>query len=547
MLESQQPRDMYKIFWNREEMIMKQKFDNQQNLCMVAFLFNSAKIESPFYGEKIFELIIKGNELSNNMFKVVVSEGDVFHEEIYNDITPFIINDELCTVEKVNTTCRDYIFVVLMEDISVNNAKKLDKRMKNECSAYLGMTSIDITSTDVRKQFWKGLIRNYSIEESTLTCFGYEESGFAYSGKAKEYGFLINYDGFLDERECDNQLLLFSTRQSSFITRLEQLEMKRGQNDSDRGRLEMNFALVKEVEIAGVQIWKAIEDINRVYIPKNGIGIIVDYLFTSLYQVAQGIERLFKILIELMAYDDNSYNKKKVDELLLGHNHVGMYEFINAKQQLAFGKNERKFLELISRFYNEGRYSRFKYSENDIMELKLLQEFGNDIKEDEFDNKIKHRYGKTVGSISHKLYDSISKMSLKLNIYVYELHSESVARFALMNYYKDDLYEILKEIENSKRELLWYALKNGKNMEITEIGKEIEVLPFDNMWEQKFFEELICNMNSGSLIYNFVSDEYDEQVSEDKEKWKERIDFIEVIGNTNVYFAEDEWMDAECE
>lgn len=67
----------------------------------------------------------------------------------------------------------------------------------------------------------------------------------------------------------------------------------------------MNFSLVKEVEIAGVQIWKAIEDINRVYIPKKENAIVVDYLFTSWYQAAQGIERLFKILIELMYYDDD--------------------------------------------------------------------------------------------------------------------------------------------------------------------------------------------------------------------------------------------------
>lgn len=75
-------------------------------------------------------------------------------------------------------------------------------------------------------------------------------------------------------------------------------------------------------------------------------------------------------------------------------------------------------------------------------------------------------------------------------------------------------------------------------MTITEVGEEIEALPFDDMDVQMFLEELVCNMNSGSLIYDFVSDEYDEQVAEDKEKWKERLDFIEVIGNTKVYFEE---------
>ncbi|WP_302950798.1 hypothetical protein [Holdemania filiformis] len=516
------------------------------NLCMVAFLFDSGKIESSFYGEVIFEHLIKGNELSNNMSKVVVSEGDVFHREAYDDITPYTIKNELCTIKKVDDKCRDYIFAVLIEDISVNNAIKLDKRIKEECIAYLGMTSIDIDSTDVRKQFWKMLRRDYSIEGETLTCFGNEEAGFAYSKKAKEYGFRVNYDGFPDEQECDNQIRLFSTRQSSFITKVEQLEVKKGKNDSDRGISEMNYSLVKEVEIAGVQIWKAIEDINRVYIPKNDNWVIVDYLFISLYEVAQGIERLFKILIELMFYAHRSiYNRKKVDELLLSHNHVAMYEFVNQKEKLSFGKNERKLLECISKFYNEGRYNRFVYSEHTLMELKLLQKFGSDIKEEEFDDKIKHRYGKTIGHISHTLYDVIRKLSYELNIYVYELNNQSVANFVLSNYYKDDLYGILKEIENSKKELLWYILKKGKDLTITQVGENIEALPFDYMNLQMVLEELICNKNSGEIIYNFVSNEYDEQVAEDKDKWKERLEFIEIIGNTNVCFEEDDWGDEE--
>lgn len=515
------------------------------NLSMVAFLFDSGKIESSFYGEVIFEHLIKGNELSNNMSKVVVSEGDVFHREIYDDITPYIIKNELCTIKKLDGKCRDYIFVVLIEDISVGNANKLDKRIKEECIAYLGMTSIDVDSTDVRKQFWKMLKRDYSIEGKTLTCFGYEEVGFAYSQTAKKYGFRVNYDGFPNEQECDEQIRLFSTRQSSFITKVEQLEVKKGKSDSDRGISEMNYSLVKEVEIAGVQIWKAIEDINRVYIPKNDNCVIVDYLFISLYEVAQGIERLFKILIELMVYDSSIYDRKKVDELLLGHNHVAMYEFVNQKEKLPFGKNERKLLEFLSKFYNEGRYNRFVYSEHGLLELELLQKFGSDIKVEVFDDGIKHRYGKTIGHISHTLYELISKLSHELNIYVYELNSQSVANFVLSNYYKDDLYEILKEIENSKRELLWFILKKGKDWAITQAGENIEALPFDYMNVQMFLEELICNINAGEIIYDFVSNEYDEQVIEDKDKWKERLKFMEIIGNSNVCFEVDDWGDEE--
>lgn len=87
---------------------------------------------------------------------------------------------------------------------------------------------------------------------------------------------------------------MFSTRQSSFIKSIDQLEEIDGKGDSDRGIMEMNFALVKELGISGVEIWKAVEDINRVYIAKEGKFASTDYIFTSLYQASQGFERILK-------------------------------------------------------------------------------------------------------------------------------------------------------------------------------------------------------------------------------------------------------------
>ena len=40
-------------------------------------------------------------------------------------------------------------------------------------------------------------------------------------------------------------------------------------------------------------------------------------------------------------------------------------------------------------------------------QLKLLQDFGTDIKEGEFDDRVKHQYSKAIGHISHTLYDVI--------------------------------------------------------------------------------------------------------------------------------------------
>lgn len=515
---------------------MGEIFNDGATLCMVACLFDSGKSTDCFYGAEIFKYVVRGGELSRNPAKVVVSTGDVFDVEIYDDISPFTIKNKLCTVEKSGKFFRDSVFAVLLEDVTFDTARQMDTRIKAEYSAYLGMTSIDVDSTDSRKQFWKHLIRSCSIEANIITVFGTKEEGFAYCKEAENCGFKINYDEFPPEFDLIERSSLFSTRQSSFITTVEQLEIKKGRNDSDRGLSEMNWSLVKEVEIAGVQIWKAVEDIDCVYIPKKENHVVVDYLFTSWYQAAQGIERLLKILIELIRYNDSSYDNEKAEKLLLSHNHVGMYDFVNAYQKLPVGTHERKLLEFICRFYNEVRYSRFRYGESSVPELKLIQEFGSEIQEENFDEKVKHKYCKAIGRIAHTLYNAISKESLKANIYVYELNSDSAAQFALCDYYGDDLYKTLKEIENSKRELIWYLLCKGQNMGATQAGQFIEPLPFDTTNLSVFVRELICHTNAESQIYDFVSCRYDELIEKDKEKWKERLSFIDMIGNPDVYW-----------
>ena len=47
----------YKVYINEigKVVMIKSNLDDQQKLCMLAFLFDSGKIESSTYGEKVFE------------------------------------------------------------------------------------------------------------------------------------------------------------------------------------------------------------------------------------------------------------------------------------------------------------------------------------------------------------------------------------------------------------------------------------------------------------------------------------------------------------
>ncbi|MDR0832129.1 MAG: hypothetical protein LBM99_04470 [Bacillales bacterium] len=156
---------------------------------MVALFFESKLIDSIFYGDVVFENIFKGNELAKNKNKIIVSSGDIFGDA-YQDITPYIFNNDFCTItfEKNNKykSFKDWPYCWILEDIEPDIAKSLDVRLKKEFKAYFGMSLIDVSSCDKKKQFWKSLPRMFSINKNVITVFGISECGFGYYKTALE-------------------------------------------------------------------------------------------------------------------------------------------------------------------------------------------------------------------------------------------------------------------------------------------------------------------------------------------------------------------------
>ena len=509
---------------------MKDNLENSNSLKIIAFFFDSGMIDVYCYGDVVFENIIKGREITLNSNKIIFSRGDVGNKAAYDDISPFVIKNDLCTIKKTNKPFSNYLYVCVLEDIEQHIAIEIDSRLKRTFPAYIGMTTIDIQTTDSRKQFWKVLIRDFSVEYKTITYFGCEDEGTSFDVlTAESYGYTVNYDGFPSEWDYCVRKTMFSTRQSSFIKSIDQLEVIDGKSDSDRGIMEMNFALVKELGISGVEIWKAVEDINRVYIAKEGRFASTDYIFTSLYQASQGFERILKILIELIVYKESPADKEKTDKLLYSHKHTAMYEFISEHSSLKLDAKCKAMLSMLESFYKSARYNRFSYSKNDVLELTLIQNFGRNLDENDFNNSIKHLYGKSLGKTAQSLYASLIELCHELNIYVYEISCESVARYVFYKYYGNDLYETLKRIEQSKKELILYLMKSGSEIPLTKIIDDIAPLSFEEYNLNYFLRSLITNDNDTYMIYDFVSNEYDELVEQNKEKWKERCEIINNI------------------
>ena len=110
------------------------------------------------------------------------------------------------------------------------------------------------------------------------------------------------------------------------------------------------------------------------------------------------------------------------------------------------------------------------------------------------------------------------------------------------------MYETLNRLEQSKKELIWYLMKSGSEIPLAKIIDNIAPLPFEECNINYFLRSLITNDNDTYMIYDFVSNEYDELVEQNKQKWKERCEIInDIIGNTNLYFEDELYDDYEAD
>ena len=509
-----------------------------KDLNVIALMFDTSKMGS-CYGDEALKGILSCSDLKRNTTKMVLSCGDILDYSISVDITPFIIQNEICTIKRQGTEDKGVIFSYIIEGINLSIAKLLDQTLRdNMSSSYLGMTSVNVAATDTRKQFWKKMLRRFSIEMNVITVFRSEEEDCFYEESiAKEYGYVVRTDGF--PYDCFGTLP--SSRQSSVVKSYEQLDVIEGKNDSSRGIMEMNYAFVKELSIAGTMIWNSIESINKIKITPRTIDYInVEHIYISIYYAAQGVERLLKIATEMILYKNNYQDKENVEELLFSHNHPALYEYINKYQKLNASSDINKLLKMLFKFYDNVRYSRYSFNNDDKLELKLLQDFFTaDTVNDDYDSNLKHHYGKALGKLSQELYKLIRELSLDLNIYIYEGASYPVASYVLNSYYGNDIYETLLRIEIAKKELLWYLIKNGNELSVSKIFGEMPPLEFEECYIHEYMSDLISNKNGNYQLHNDVDTIYDDMCSEDKENWKKRLEAIELL-TEELYLETDE-------
>jgi len=205
------------------------------------------------------------------------------------------------------------------------------------------------------------------------------------------------------------------------------------------------------------------------------------------------------------------------------------------KKNSPFASIHNSFLQLLSSFYGSWRYDRFTHSEyrNYGKEKYGLIEFmhkysdykieGNSMFPTAITNKMRKFLGNIIKKIVLYLYEEkIEKDSEKSHVFTYEVRYASKAYKVFTKKEFDFIHEDILW-----KEILLYVINNTDD-KLIEFYKSMEPLEFDNSDLCDLLQSL-----KGSVQKLQHTDHLD-ALYEGIENKKERLDFMELIGNSGV-------------
>ncbi|MBU4643227.1 hypothetical protein [Bacillus toyonensis] len=292
-----------------------------------------------------------------------------------------------------------------------------------------------------------------------------------------------------------------------------------------------NFKMGIELDIAGTFIYDGI----------NGLKSMEDFkveseIFSFLYHISVGIERIQKIIIVLI---EEIRDIKKFEESLKTHSHKGLHERIRQQRKVDFNSRQYDFLDLISNFYNSGRYNNYLVNseiERDVIDVNIFLSKYAGINPEQVSysiselDKCKEMFGRVIGSIVKSYYNVIQEICNEKNIYTDEIRYDSKAfRIFPPKYYKNSLNTINKEEVIAMKELLIYLANSEDNNGFVDFFRSIEPLGFDVEDIQNYLCSIVIGKIPRALICAVEDLYYEEDV-------KNRLEQLSVLGNKYVEF-----------
>ncbi len=288
-----------------------------------------------------------------------------------------------------------------------------------------------------------------------------------------------------------------------------------------------SFDLNTELHIAGGFIYEGLYLIDRSFQLRNE-----DEYFLFLYNISVGIERLEKITYLLMAHKDGELcPTKKWDN----HCHPKLIEFINHHAKLILGKRESAFIQLLSEFYNKGRYARFKYvreigDNNSTKDKDLFLHFlskhlnvtpVNLIGQENvliLSQNVKDSIGRIIRNIVISMYNIIHETASALDFFTYEIRYGSKA----YKIFIEQEFSFTKE-NTAKREIILHMMSQQfKNDEYSNKLIRIKPLNLEQHTLDKYISYLM-NFHTYSEVKDEVIQIYEDENLENRGL---EIDFI---------------------
>lgn len=319
------------------------------------------------------------------------------------------------------------------------------------------------------------------------------------------------------------------------LSRLKFIEKGEKMNDL---KIELNA----EVHNVGEFLYIGCEGIYQ-----TGPAILDYEIFNIFYNLSVGIERIQKIILVLNREGLNERDQS----FLVRHNLQELQNILKRDFNIIFSKNENKLLELLSDFYNNGRYHYLdkKFQDNYVQDwsIKRLDKFFKEAKLETITSigpqfllpyKSKECLLKSLDIIISKYIKILKEESENKSIYVHE--TQSNFKFSIFYYgsilEKSNIFDYFEMVDITKNELSYFLLKDTLEIKDTEFDtlKEYPILDIDPALIKDFISEKTLFKVKNDFIEH-VESCYEELYEDDSEKLKER-----------KYFMKNFWNYYEC-
>jgi hypothetical protein len=296
-----------------------------------------------------------------------------------------------------------------------------------------------------------------------------------------------------------------------------------------------NFQLGAEQEIACNFIYDGLRNLHDMETLSAEREI-----FPVLYNLAIGIERLLKVAVVLLEYEEGT-DIGAFEKDLITHNHLELADRIKKRTDFKLGDVHIALLGLLASFYRTHRYDRFTL--NSVYELskekKAFHEFlQKHLKIDTTESmfglgnslQVRRFIGKAVKRIAKQIYKIVQKEAMAKNIYTYEI-SGSDSKAAKILWGKD---EILFEDEEIAMVEIFIFLMKTETSPLMDYLRSIEPLELDPALSSDYLQVLLKKRTSEtSSVLDEMEARYEELTGQERKK---RIEMITALKSPHIYF-----------